>query len=474
MTISDRFRKFKTSNEYFNATFIYIIANGIGQGTTLLANIFFTRYMSRGEYGLYSNYYSCVALLGPFIGLNLYYGLMNAYIDYKDDIKNFRSSVLLLSLLGLTGTTFILLIVNGTLNQIVSNIVILLCVIHAYGFFLVNFFIQSANMENKYMSKGMMLAVPSILQAVFAGIAVIICNTYIGRAVGATSGIIICGIISMVVIFRECRPTVNGEYWKYALRISAPAIIGSLSAMIMMQCDNVMITSIDGPDTTAVYSLAYNVGYILYAVVQATSGAWQAWLFRTLESKKYGNIKDVQKWYLFFMLTLATGLYMVAPEIIKLLSPPDYWHFEYVPPFLIGSFLVVMYTVNGGVIQFSKRTDVGSGITAIAALVNIVLNYLLIPRYGGVGAAYTSVVSYGLIFVLGRAYLRKKKQYYFSDSSFATGIAAVTISGVIFYCLKDMIFLRYTVFIVLLTAEAVYLLKNHEDIKRMFGGRIIS
>ncbi len=75
------FNKLRTTNEFFNATFVYILANGIGQGTTLLANTFFTRYMSQNDYGLYSNYYSYVAILTPFVGLNLYFGLMNAYID---------------------------------------------------------------------------------------------------------------------------------------------------------------------------------------------------------------------------------------------------------------------------------------------------------------------------------------------------------------------------------------------------------
>ena len=105
MNIKNRLGALKTTNVYFNASLVYIIANGIGQGTTLLANIFFTRYMSKSDYGLFSNYYSYVSLLVPFVGLNLYYGLMNAYLDYKDEIHQLRSSLIPLSLIGLIIST---------------------------------------------------------------------------------------------------------------------------------------------------------------------------------------------------------------------------------------------------------------------------------------------------------------------------------------------------------------------------------
>lgn len=466
------FKRIKTTNEFFNATFVYILANGMGQGTTLLANIFFTRYMSQSEYGLYSNYYSYVAILVPFVGMNLYFGLMNAYMDYKEEIHKVRSSVLMLSLAGLLITSVLLFTVDALIRLTIPRICILLAVAHAYGFFLVNFHIQSMNMENRFMEKGVMLAVPNILQALLAGVAVVVSNTFISRAVGATVGILSCAVVAALIILKDARPCVNTEYWRYVLKISFPAIIGSVSAMIMQQCDKVMITSMDGAETTAVYALIYNIGYILYAVQQATNGAWQAWLYNTMDGKRFGNIRDVQKWYMFSMLVLATGLYMVAPEIIKMLSPASYWHFEYVIPFIIGSYLMLMYLMNMGVVQYEKRTDVTSAIVAVAAVVNIVLNYLLIPRFGGVGAAYTSVLSYVFIFAVSSIYLKRKKMFYFTDSSYLINVAFVVLLGIVFYAVKDTVVIRYVVFIAILAAEGVYVLAKKDEIRSLFGGRI--
>lgn len=465
-------KKLKTTNEFFNATFIYIIANGIGQGTTLLANIFFTRYMSQSDYGLYSNYYSYVAILVPFVGMNLYFGLTNAYMDYQEDIKRLRSSVLMLSVIGLFITAAVMFTVKMTIGLTIPVVCIILALAHAYGFFLVNFYIQSMNMENRFVAKGIMLAAPNILQALLAGIAVITLNTFVSRAVGATIGVLFCGIVVAVLILKEARPTVNTEYWKYVMRISLPAIIGSVSAMIMQQCDKVMITSISGAESTAAYALIYNIGYILYAVQQATNGAWQAWIYSTMESKKYGNIKDVQEWYMFFILVLATGLYMISPEIVKLLSPPSYWHFEYVVPFIVGSYLMLMYSMNMAIIQYEKRTDISSVIVVVAAAINIILNYLLIPKFGGVGAAYTSVISYLFIFVISGVYLKFKGDYYFRNRFYLTNFVSVSLMGVLFYQVMDKIWIRYLMFLCLLIAEGLYLLLKKDDVSRMFGGRI--
>lgn len=418
--------------------------------------------MSQTDYGLYSNYYSFVSILVPFVGMNLYYGLANAYMDYKSDIYKLRSSVLSLSLVGLLLTSIAMLFIKMMVCLSLPYLCVFLCVAHAYGFFLVNYYIQSMNMENRFIAKGMMLAIPNILQSLMAAIAVMVCNTYISRAVGSSIGVLSCGVVAAILILRKAKPTINIEYWKYVLHISLPAIIGSVSAMIMQQCDKVMITSFIGPEETAVYALIYNIGYILYAVQQAANGVWLVWLYNTLNKGKRNNIPEVQKWYMFVMLVLATGLYMVAPEIIKILSPKEYWHFEYVAPFIIGSYLMVMYAIHMSVSQYEKKTGVNSVIVSGAALINIMLNYILIPRFSGIGAAYTSVVSYTFIFIVSGVYLKTQGDYYFKIKTFAIDFAVILLMSVLFEVFNSVVIVRYAIFLALLIIEGLYMLRNKD------------
>ncbi len=458
----------KSSNKYLNASLIYILANGIGQGTTMLANSFFTRYMSQADYGSYSNYYSFVSLLVPFAGMNLYIALTNAYIDYKSTIYKYRSSTLLLSLFGLVITGIIMALIKAFVGLSLPWICVLLTVLHAYGFFLVNYYIYSMNMENNYIAKGLMLSIPNVLQVLFAVIALVICNTYISRAIGGSFAILSCGLFATFLILKKSPPVINKEYWSYALKISLPAIIASVSYLIMQQCDKLMITSISGAEVNAVYSLIYFIGYILYAVQQATSGSWEVWIYNSLNDKKFGNIANVQKWYMYVMIVLATGLFMISPEIIKILSPPDYWHFEYVVPFVIGSYIMLMYSMQLSVVYYRKKTGVVSAIVSLSAVINIVLNYLLIPRYGGVGAAYTSVVSYLFIFIVTEIYLKIKHDFHFRDLYNYVNLFIITLIGVLFYSVMNTVVIRYLVFIPILLLEAGYAFLKKEEILKIF------
>lgn len=466
----DRLSRIKVSNAFINASFIYILANGMGQGTTLLVNSFFTRYMSKSDYGLYSTYYSLVAILVPIVGANLYEGLTNAYMDYRDEIHNFRSSLLLLSAIWGSSTSCLIigfrLIVGGSM----PIACVAFALIHAYSFFAVNYYLQSMNMENQYIRKGIGLCIPNLSQALLGVVAVLLCNNYISRAIGSTVGIALCGMVGIIFIYKKSRPRYNAEYWKYALKISLPAIISSIAAMIMQQCDKMMITEMIDSEITAVYALIYNIGYILYAVQQATGGVWQIWYYNTLEDKKYGNVPFVQKWYMFVMFVLATGLYMVAPEVIKILSPSSYWHFEYVIPFIIGSYLMLMYSLHLSTARYNKKTGVVSCIVSLAAIINIVLNYIMIPHFGGIAAAYTSVVSYLFIFVVSGVYLAVTKRYYFKGKYFGIFGIGIVLMGIIFYFCKNMILVRYSVYMVILLIEVVYMYVERNNLKGLLVG----
>ena len=463
-----RLKKFQISNSFVNASFVYIIANGIGQGTTLLVNTFFTRYMTKSDYGLYSNYYSLVPVLVPIIGLNLYDGLANAYIDYKkEEIHIFRSSLLLLSVIWGSILSCLVIGFKIVIGGSMPLIAVAMALVHSYGFFAVNYYLQSMNMENQFIKKGIGLCAPNILQALLGIIAVILCNNYISRAVGSATGVAVCGIFGMITICRMSWPRCNIEYWKYALRISLPAIVSSLAMMIMQQCDKMMITEMIGSEITAVYSLIYNIGYILYAVQQATGGVWQVWYYNTLEKKAYGNIPLVQKWYIFIMFVFATGLYMVAPEVIKILSPNSYWHFEYVPPFIIGSYLMLMYSLYLSTAQYNKKTGVVSWIVSLAAIINVLLNYILIPCYGGIVAAYTTVVSYLFIFIISGLYLIIRKQYYFKFQYFCIFGIGVVLMGIIFYFVRNLTLIRYIIFMVVLKFQLMYVYEKKEDLKAL-------
>ena len=164
----------KKINPFVKASVVYFIATVIGQGMTFLGIIVFTRLMSQADYGNYSTYYAYVSIFTVLIGANLFYALNNAYIDKKNEIKEFRKSVLILSTIIMVIMLLIALIVGCAVTHQFSSFTVIMGALHSYGFFLINYRMYSANMENDYKTKKWLLALPYALQFLVALIFVLV------------------------------------------------------------------------------------------------------------------------------------------------------------------------------------------------------------------------------------------------------------------------------------------------------------
>lgn len=453
-------------NPLLKASVFYIIGNGIGQGVILLGTIIFTRIMTQNDYGVYSTYYSLVSILTTLVGANLFIGLNNAYIDYASDIHHFRASVLVLSSLVFSITTALVLLGKIIIDSEISSFIIIMALVHAYAFFVVNYFSYSANMENRYQIRTVFLLLPNILQIVISVLFIYMFPQIAlnARITGSALGVVACAVWVYFYMLKGQHKLYNKDFWRYALKISVPSVLSSISYMLMQQFDKVMITKFYNAAETAVYSLVYYVGYILYAVQQATSSAWQVWIYRALDSGDLDNVKKVQKWYLFVFGQMAYGLLMISPEMVKILSPKSYWDFNYIAPFILGSCLMVMYSFDTTVGLFYQKSAKVSLCVFLAAMVNLVLNYLMIPKFGGVAAAYTSVVAYLLLFALSRRMVHKLHSGLFSLKYFMIFFISIIIGCIIFNIIYRNIFLRYIIFLVLLFLSLIYMLFNKKEI----------
>ncbi|MCR5532181.1 MAG: oligosaccharide flippase family protein [Lachnospiraceae bacterium] len=408
-------------NPFVKSSLIYIIATIIGQGMTFVSIIVFTRLMPKGDYGDYSTYYAYVSILIVFIGANLYVSLNNAYIDKKDTIHQFRKSVLTLSLFTMLSMSFLAWVVLCLIVKKFSAFIILFAALHSYAFFVVNYRTYSANMENDYKKKQWLLILPNTMQFIGALVLVLLMrdSTYEARIMGSTIGLLCVAVVCFVEIMKSRGQLINFADWKYALAISLPSTVMSISFMIMQQCDKVMITEICGSEDTAVYSVIYYLGYAIIAVDQAVAPVRQAWIYKRLNGGDYNEARKLQKWYLVLMALMATGLLAFGELAIRLIAPKSYWHFEYILPFVLGACMMMVYRFHTEVIMFYKKNAVLSFCVVVAAAINVALNAVLIPRYGAVAACYTTVLSYFVLFLLTMFVSDRLKKGVYSKLQFA-------------------------------------------------------
>lgn len=435
-------------NKFLKASIFYLLGNIVGQGIVLLSSAIFTRIMDKEAYGLVNTYSAWVLVLNTFIGLNLFITVRNAYIDYREEYEKFTSSILSLSLKAFVGFMVVIILTVKMFALNVDIFVILIAGIQAISVHTVNYQMAIYSMKNDYVKRTLLMVLPNIVHTILSIILVYVYtqNQYYAKIVGNAVGIFLFALLAIVEIFKKNWPEVNKEYYRYALAISVPAIFYTLSDLILMQSDRIMITNMVGAKETAVYSLVYNIGSILIALYTAINGAWTPWFYQKLAMADFEAVCKVQKKYILLFFTISVGVLNVSPEVIKILSPKSYWGgINYVNLIVISSYLIFIYSFFTTFLMYHKQTTRIAINTIISAMLNIIMNYFLIIKFKSIGAAYATIVSYAILFALHFAAIRKEDRKNFAFLDMIISVIAICVYGCIFFLIKDLWIIRYAI-----------------------------
>lgn len=190
---------------------------------------------------------------------------------------------------------------------------------------------------------------------------------------------------------------VNFRYAKTLLNDSWPLILSGIVIMIYMRIDQVMLGQMVGEKSVGIYSAAVKISELWYFVPNAIVNSVFPSIVQAKEISEEVYYKRIQK----LLNVVAVLAYLVAipvtflaPWIVTLLYGKSYAEAGPILNMHIWAGLFVSlglarssWIITEGLMKFSAAT------TAIGAVINIILNYLLIDKYGGLGAAIATVVA---------------------------------------------------------------------------------
>lgn len=375
----------------------YTVSNFLVKSIGFITTPIFTRLLSKVEFGLYNNYTSWLGILSIFVTLNLESTLISARYEYTDDFDNYIFSMLTLSSLS-TIAWFVLFNVASDCVVFYTNVDhIYLNTMLVYLFFLPA--ITMFQTRERYFFEYKKTVVLSLLIAVSTALLSVVLVLWVkdrlwGRIIGSVIPTVVLGFLIYLFLGFKSRK-IKFTYWKYALPICLPYIPHLLAGVLLNSMDRVMIQRWCGAEATAMYSLAYSCGAIVTLLVSSLNSAYAPWLGEKLSKNKYKEIYDFSKKYMFVFLVFSIGIMLISPEILWILGGDMYRDAKYViTPVAMGCVCQFLYTMFGNVEQFRKKTIGMALATVIAAAVNYILNYLMIPRFGYYAAAYTTLIGY--------------------------------------------------------------------------------
>lgn len=105
--------------------------------------------------------------------------------------------------------------------------------------------------------------------------------------------------------------------------------------------------------------------------------------------------------YIGFFALLTLGFICVMPEMTKKMANSEYWEgIDLIVPLALANYFIFLYMIPVGVEYYNKKTCFISIGTLLAALTNLVLNFVCIKHFGYKAAAYTTLISYVALFIL--------------------------------------------------------------------------
>lgn len=193
------------------------------------------------------------------------------------------------------------------------------------------------------------------------------------------------------------------------LVIAVPLLPNFLIYWIFNSCDKVMITNMVGIDAAGIYSVGSKLGHASQLIYTAFAGGWQFFAFSTMKEDNQVESNSRIFEYLGIISFAATSFICAwSYPLFRILFAENYLDGYIVAPYLfLAPLLQMLFQVVGNQFLVVKKTWPSMLILSAGAVLNIVINYTLIPVLGMEGAAIATLLGYVVsdiicVVVLGR------------------------------------------------------------------------
>jgi O-antigen/teichoic acid export membrane protein len=241
------------------------------------------------------------------------------------------------------------------------------------------------------------------------------------------------------------------EISKY-LRFSLPLAPSSLIFWITSLSDRYIIGFLLGVSSVGVYSAAYGIGYLISLLVSPLQIILFPQLAKLHDNKEIEEIKIYLSYSLKFFLLIAIpsvfGLTVLAKQILVMLTTIEFIEGSSVIPLIALSalFYGLFLIIQNISILYKKPTHI-FWIQVFSAILNLCLNFILIPFIGIIGAAIATLFSFIMMSYLSHLVSKKYMRFKFDIAFILKIILSSILMALIVLLLKEKINLIFQILI---------------------------
>lgn len=399
-------KRYKLLNEEFKASIWYTISNIFQKAAPWLIMIILTHTITSVEYGKYSVYMSWVEIIEIIVTLRIYSnGFVAGLIRNNERKKEYTVTIEKTSIILVTIWMLIAILFKKSISEIlaIDEKLLLFMIFSFYGTISFGIWSSIQRVENRYKIILFATLLYSILGPVVGALSVFL-NFKDKILYVVAIRTIIQFLASIPFLYSNLKgnfKVFDKHFARDAVKYNLPLIPYYLSMVLLNSSDKIMIQKIYGYEETAVYSIAYSISMMIFIVSGALNLSIQPWMFKKLKKNENKESTSFIKIATILVFVCCCMAVIVAPELIAIIGGKNYITAIWVmPPLILSVFVMFIYQQFVNVLFYYKNTKIILAISVFSALLNIVLNSIILPTYGFIAAGYTTLFSYLVVMIL--------------------------------------------------------------------------
>lgn len=373
--------------------------------------MYVARYLGAGGFGILSFALAFTAIFGVFADIGLSTLTIREVARDKSLAQKYLGNIAVLKIiLGIATFGLIALTINllGYPEQTINVVYLVALSVVFNAFSLMFYSIFQAYQRMEFVTIGRVLnSVLLLTGALFV----------IGQGLSITAfaslfllaSVVTLGYNSIVSIWKFARPKIEIDlgFWKETLKQAWPLGLVGIFVTIYFWVDSVMLSLMQGDEVVGWYNAAYRVVLVLLFI----PGAYFSSVFPVMskfyvsskESLKYVYEKSV-KYMIIIAVPIGVGTTLLADKVILLIFGTEYSHSIIALQILIWSTVFIFVSQSfAHLFNSLNRQIIVAKVTGSCALLNVLLNVILIPKYSYIGASIATVttefVALALVFI---------------------------------------------------------------------------
>lgn len=362
-----------------------------------------TEYIPTGDYSIATKIRNLINLLEPIVTLSISESVLRFGMDKAIKREKVYTSATVVGLSGIAIGMIILWIISA-FTGFKPYLAYMMVFLFTAAFRWIQQ--QYAKVKN-YMK---LYAADSVLSSLSLLIFTIIFVAVLKTGIkGYLISIILSDICSILFImyfadmYKDIKPEYRDiELSKKMIRYSLPLIPTTALWWVVSSSDLFMIPIFESEEINGVYSAAYTIPNFISIISIIFFRAWQMSAIEEYNSEERKHFyTKVFEAYTSVMFVASAGLMIFLEILTHILTSEDYWESFYMAPFLVVAVLMQSFcTFLSSIYNATNNNKRSLSTCTVAAVSNIILNFILISIFGVQGAAFSTMFAYSICFVI--------------------------------------------------------------------------